>query len=818
MIRPVSGLLFLLTLMAACRRPEEPSVTAFIAGFKVDVLHAASPEEGSWASMTFDPKGRLIISPERGKLLRVTLPQDGAPIKVERLSVSACDAQGLLCAYGSLYVAGNGPSGCGLYRFKESGDGYVEEPMLKAWTGGMTEHGPHALLLGPEGKIYCIVGNHGKLPEGLADSSPHTNYQEDLLLPRMWDPNGHAVNIMAPGGYVVRTDPDGKEWELLCAGFRNQYDAAFSPEGELITFDSDMEWDIGAPWYRPTRVYHCVSGGEYGWRSGSGVWPAAYPDSLPMASDMGLGSPTGMVFGTKAKFPPKWQRALFTLDWAYGRILAVHLKPEGASFKATVEPFVVGQPLNATDVEIGPDGAMYFVTGGRGTSSRLYRVSYSGAESTTPVKTEEEASSLAARRLRHTLESFHGKKDPQAVRVAWPHLNSPDRFIRFAARIAIERQDPALWKDRALQETLPAASLSALLALIRCGDKALQPRILEALNRLGVSWDKIGEDEKIDLFRCYGLCFIRMGRPPAGDADRVAERLDAVFPAQTVSQNRELSMLLLYLGHPRAIAKTLALLEKATTQEDQLHYAFHLRTIRDGWTMEQRRNYLEWFNDAQLKHKGGRSFLGFIRNSRTDALATLTAEERLALDPVIRAGFAPPAPPGGGKPVVVKNWKMKDLLPDLEQPLRGRNFLSGQSAMLKARCLACHRCGVEGGATGPDLTTASSRFTRRDILESILLPSKVISDQYQNTIFQKPDGDVVVGRLVKEEGGKIFIRTNPLEETLTVIARKEIVASKPSSVSPMPEALADVLTKNEILDLIAYIESGGNQEHPDFKK
>jgi putative heme-binding domain-containing protein len=818
MIRRASGLLLVLGLMATCHRQEEPTVTVQIAGFKVDVLYTASREEGSWASMTFDSKGRVIVSPERGRLLRLTLPQDGAPIKVEKIAVSAVDAQGLLCANASLYVAGNGPAGCGLYRFKESGDGFVEEPMIKAWTGGMTEHGPHALLLGPDGRIYCIVGNHGKLPSGLADSSPHVNYQEDLLLPRMWDPNGHAVNIMAPGGYVVRTDADGKEWELICGGFRNQYDAAFSPEGELFTYDSDMEWDIGTPWYRPTRLYHCVSGGEYGWRSASGKWPAAYPDNLPMAADIGLGSPTGMVFGTKAKFPAKWQRALFALDWAYGRILAVHLKPEGASFTATFEPFVVGQPLNVTDVEIGPDGAMYFVTGGRGTPSRLYRVSYTGTESTAPAKIEEEAATVAARRLRHELESFHGKKDPQAVRVAWPHLNSPDRWIRFAARIAIERQDVALWKDRALQETLPAASLAALLALIRCGDKSLQPRVLEALNRLGVPWDKIGEDEKIDLFRCYQVCFTRMGRPSGEEAERVAQRLDAVYPERTGAQNRELCMLLLYLGHPRAIPKTLALLGKATTQEDQLHYAFHLRSIRDGWTMEQRRTYFAWFNDAEQKHKGGRSFQGFIRNSRDDALATLTSGERVALDPVIRAGFASPAPAKGVKPKVVKKWKMEDLLPDLEQPLRSRNFQSGQSAMLKARCLACHRCGVEGGATGPDLSAAASRFSRRDLLESILLPSKVISDQYQNTVFQRSDGDLVVGRMVKEESGKIFVRTDPLDDTLTVIARKEIVASKPSPISPMPEALVDVLTKTEILDLIAYIESAGNQGHADFKK
>jgi hypothetical protein len=76
-------------------------------------------------------------------------------------------------------------------------------------------------------------------------------------------------------------------------------------DGEMFTFDSDMEWDWGAPWYRATRVVHCVVGGEYGWRSGTGVWPAYYPDSLPPTLDVGLGSPTGVRFGAGAAFPAR---------------------------------------------------------------------------------------------------------------------------------------------------------------------------------------------------------------------------------------------------------------------------------------------------------------------------------------------------------------------------------------------------------------------------------------------------------------------------------------------------------------------------------
>ena len=119
------------------------------------------------------------------------------------------------------------------------------------------------------------------------------SWDEDHLLPRLWDGNGHATGVMAPGGYICRVSPDGKNWDFFCGGFRNQFDFAFNCDGELFVYDADMEWDWGMPWYRPTRVNHCVSGGEYGWRSGTGKWPDYYPDSLG-AIDIGVGCPTGV--------------------------------------------------------------------------------------------------------------------------------------------------------------------------------------------------------------------------------------------------------------------------------------------------------------------------------------------------------------------------------------------------------------------------------------------------------------------------------------------------------------------------------------------
>ena len=139
---------------------------------------------------------------------------------------------------------------------------------------------------------------------------------------------------MAPGGEILRSDDDGKTWKRVVAGFRNEYDFAFNTEGELFTFDSDMEWDVGLPWYRPVRVNHCPIGAEFGWRNGSGKWPTYFFDSLPGVHDVGRGSPTGVTFYQGNQFPAKYHDSFLVCDWSQGRILAVFLKRAGASYSA----------------------------------------------------------------------------------------------------------------------------------------------------------------------------------------------------------------------------------------------------------------------------------------------------------------------------------------------------------------------------------------------------------------------------------------------------------------------------------------------------
>jgi putative heme-binding domain-containing protein len=814
-------------------------------GFKVELLHTADPAtEGSWICMTVDDKGRLLIAGQRRQpILRATL-KGGKLDSIQKLDLPISEAMGLLYAFDSLYVNGEGPQGFGLYRCKSTrGDDRFDDVRALKLFHAAGEHGPHGVVLGPDNKIYVMNGNHTDVPAGLAADSPHRNYQEDHLLPRQWDGNGHAAGRLAPGGYVLRTDAEGKRWELVLGGFRNAYDLAFNADGELFTFDSDMEWDWGMPWYRPIRVNHCTSAAEFGWRSGTGKWPDYYPDSLPAVVDVGIGSPTGVVFGTGAKFPAKYQKALYVLDWSYGRVLATHLTPKGSSYTATFENFVAPKsltgdgakkPLNLTDVVIGKDGAMYFVTGGRNTPSGLYRVSYTGKGPTAPAKLHDEVGA-PQRKLRKELEAFHGKKDAKALAAAWPHLNSADRYLRYAARLAVESQPVAEWKGKALAEKRPTAALTALLALARCGGRDTQADLLTALERFPLA--KLSEEQKLDKLRVLQLSFIRQGQPPAAHARRAAAELDGQYPSKNERLNRELAQVLIYLQAPRVLPKTLKLMAEARTQEDQLHYLFHLRTLPIGWwTLEQRKEYfgywtksrkklphppelLRWFADAGRPYADGASFPNFLKNFFKEATANLSGAERKALGPLLASIDRASVTTYDVKPrPFVKAWKMADLLPQLDRVDRGRNFNRGREAYFAGQCIKCHRFGNEGGSVGPDLTAVSSRFSRRDVLESILEPSKVVSEQYQNVVVTTNSGKVVVGRLMDENKDRIVLQPDPLAPDQVVLRKADVASREASKVSPMPEHLVDVLTADEVLDLLAYLESSGRRNYRAFRR
>jgi putative heme-binding domain-containing protein len=305
-----------------------------------------------------------------------------------------------------------------------------------------------------------------------------------------------------------------------------------------------------------------------------------------------------------------------------------------------------------------------------------------------------------------------------------------------------------------------------------------------------------------------------------GEAERaqVLACLDQHFPAQTQALNQELCRLLVYLEAPGVAQRTLTLLAAAPTQEEQLHYAYCLRPLKTGWTIDQRRQYFEWFLQAG-RYRGGHSFIGFVGNVRQAAIENLDAGDAATLRDVIRAPIVTTPLEQAGEPrPFVRKWAVEDLLAAVEDGMRGRNFEQGRRMFAAAACYKCHRIAEQGGIIGPDLTGVGKRFDGKYLLEAVIEPDKVISDQYQATVFVLTDGTVVVGKVANLSNDELMVITNMLEpDNITKIRRGKIDEQLPSPVSMMPAGLVDTLTEDEILDLMAYLRSGGDRSFEAFQ-
>lgn len=839
---------------ATFAQPKEPLATdpatmKVAKGFKVELLYSVPAKlEGSWVNLCADPKGRLIVSDQYGSLYRVSPPAIGgnpADTKVEKIPAQIGRAQGLLWAFDSLYVVVNGSAPdpkqkgkqidmSGLYRVTSSknDDTLDTVQLLRAFEGGGGEHGPHAVIMHPDGKRLTVVcGNQTKLTKFDTTRVPPV-WGEDHLLPRLPDGNGFMKGVLGPGGAIYNVTPDGKTWELFSVGYRNQYDAAYNRHGDLFTYDADMEWDFNTPWYRPTRVCLATSGSEFGWRNGAGKYPPYYLDNLPGVVDIGPGSPTGVCFGYGAKFPPKYENAFYICDWSYGKLYAVHLTPKGSAYTGSFEEFVTGTPLPLTDVIINPkDGAMYFTIGGRRTKSGLYRVTYIGDGVEPSQTTRNEELTETARKTRLELEKFHTRVGSAAIDAAWKELNNPDRYIRFAARVVLEHQDPKLWAEQALHETNPVKAMQSLLALARVsapcpehtadkkvkGDPALRAKILDALGR--IDFAKLTDEQKLDLVRVYHVLFNRFGSPTADERKAWLAKFGPAFPTGNRFVDGELLQVFVYLQDEAAAAKGMKLLANAPTQEEQLEYVRALRMLKAGWTPELRRDYFTWFLKA-ANYKGGNSFQGFLKLIKADAIAALTPTERAALNDVINANPGTAKLPEEPARPFVKAWTLDDLAPALEKGLKaGRDFDRGRKIFAAAKCFACHRYDNEGGSNGPDLTGVSGRFSPRDLLESLIDPSKEISDQYAAVEIRTDDERIVIGRIVNLNSDDVMVNTDMMNPGSTVrVDRKRIESMKPSKISMMPAGLLDTFKEDEILDLLAYMLSRGDRNHAMFKR
>ena len=806
-------------------------------GFSVELVMQVQRSVGSIVALESLPDGSLIASPQHGKLVRIFPASAAAPSRTETIDLPIGDAQGLAFfqrgnarhVYASVNSTGTVPSG--LYRLRdEEADGTFESvELLRAIEEGGGEHGPHGVAVGKDGMVYLICGNHTPTVKFASSRVPQF-WDEDFVLPRMWDPGGHAVGLLAPGGWLTRTDLDGEKFELLSIGMRNAYDFAFV-DGEVVTFDSDMEWEMGTSWYRPARILHLASGADYGWRSGSSKFPTWYPDTNPELLDIGPASPTGMLACDGCFTNPKYAHAMLALDWTYGTIHALFIEPEGAGFKATREEFLSGKPLPLTDACIARDGGggFYFAVGGRGAASAIYRVKERAPVAPTAALAMADPNGLRA--ARRALESLqHAGVSSTEFETVWQALGHSDRLLRSAARIALEHQDPTTWNTRALAELDTQRALEALLALARVSPSdasAVQARLAQ------LDTDSISLTLSRDASRVLGITLAR-----GHDLDALArieciERLESRLPSGDPMYDRELGAILVRLGATSVVPKLVSMLEaKDATQEvldasllsrsdgygpsvarmhaargekQQFAAAVILREAKNGWTDGLRDRYAHWFARAR-RTSGGNSYAGTLKQMLNDALTQVPTEKRARFEQLAKddgADFVDrPQPVGPGRA-----WTTLEV-EQLARASTGADLKNGAKMFIAAGCVDCHSSGeiaaMHNG--GPDLTAVSLRFGARELAEALVEPSKVLSDQYAFDALELNDGSAIVGRIVDDNATSLLVVENLLAPDARVeILKSNLKSRRPSMLSPMFAGLVDRLNEQEIRDLCAYL-------------
>jgi putative heme-binding domain-containing protein len=353
-----------LTLAAGVRADEPNHGFKVPPGFKVS-LYADDNLATDIYSLTIDAKGRVVVA---GKGYVKILVDDHNSGKANRAilfsEVPKSGAQGMYFDEGDLIAVGDR----GVRRLTGKDDKCVA--VLEPWftTAGDSEHCLHAVIKGPDGWFYLVGGNS-------------TGITKDFV-------NTFGSPVKEPqAGVIVRVSPDGKQREIVAHGFRNPYDIAFGPRGDLFTFDSDGERITHLPYYSPCRIFDVAQGMHHGWVNAgwqsSWARPGYWPDNVSRLHEVGRGSPTGVVVYRHRAFPAKYRGGLFALCWTFGRLYHFPLEPDGSSYKTKMETFLettgdVG--FAPTDLAVGPRGDLFISIGGRGTRGGVFRVWYAGDE------------------------------------------------------------------------------------------------------------------------------------------------------------------------------------------------------------------------------------------------------------------------------------------------------------------------------------------------------------------------------------------------------------------------------------------------------
>jgi len=564
---------------------------------------------GSLLAMTFNEFGHILASREQGGVVLIhDADRDGLVDQVRVASDQIKDCRGLLCLNGELFATGQGPEGLALYRLIDRDrDGQFEQiQAILKFEGQGGRHGPRGIVLGTDGFLYVAVGCRAQPAVAVDPASPYRDaYEGDLMRSRYADPDPDLAHVAAPAGTILRLTPDGQMLQAVAGGLYDAAGLAIDHLGELFTQDSEAAADLGTPWFRHAAVYHVLPGGEYGWRSGSAKWPEHFIDRLPATMETGRGLVAGMTFYNHEAFPNEYRNALFLGNWTHGRIAALKLKPQGGSYTATSELFVDDPSLHVTDMAVGPDGALYFVTGDQGEAGGLYRIRWTGKM---PPGANAGGTGLSAAIRQPQLNSAWSRQ-----RIASEKTAQGEDWGRLIAKVIESPANPWSYRTRALdllQLFGPAPSAAQLTPLAGAGTEQVRAKAAELM---GLHTEPAARETLVGLLSdsdravCRRACeaLVRSGHTPPPDAliallksdDRhaawAARRLLERIPVDQWSDR-----LLAGDDHRQVLQASLALLVAQPKPEHARQVLDRLTVLAGGFTTD--RDFIDLLRVMQL--------------------------------------------------------------------------------------------------------------------------------------------------------------------------------------------------------------------------
>ena len=632
----------------------------------------------------------------------------------------------------------------------------------------------HGLTFGPDGWLYMTTGQ----PDG-------------YKLKR-----GDGTFVEGKSGALIRCRADGSDVEVLCRGFENLVEVVFMPDGEIVGTDN---------WFRLPEegvrdaLVHLVPGGVYPLDAHTKTESNLFfsGELLPAIELYPAVAFSGLMRHTGKSFPRKSPNDLLSAQFNTRKVVWHDLYKRGSTFGTADADFVTTDDpdFHPSDVLEDRDGSVLVVDTGswyvhhcptgriRKTAAfgGIYRVKYAGPPVATLAAKSEKLADLILARHRFVYH-LHSNADRGTL---LKMLSDSDPERRRAALIVL---------DQAPHNALP---FEAAFAALKDKDVALRRAALDSFRKHRDWMPRAVNYAKENLTTELAELFIdepeirRAMRGVIEDANRpTAERIALLDIAAKRADNewKPTAEKLLAANNERLIAAAL----RVRLGENALSAVAANASLSDAIRLEALRQMPVKAREAHADFILARVAAPNNAATRLAAAGLLTAEQREQFkdDPLISPRRAPVD---------------EKTLVDLEPLLQGGDENRGQQVFLgRAGCSACHRVGKTGGVIGPDLTRVGAIRSGRDLIESLAMPSSTFAQGYEPLRVELSSGEILNGMRARQLDDAFVLHDASGAETR--LRSDKIKRVESSEVSIMPDGLLNGLTREEIRDLLAYLQ------------